>query len=226
MAKRVLDVCGAVLALLVALPLLLIVAVAIKLDSPGPVFFTQRRVGRDGGLFRLYKFRSMVVGSDAGPAITGKKDPRTTRIGRLIRPMRIDELPQLFNVLKGDMSLVGPRPEAPEFVEAYTPEQRQVLALRPGITGPTQLAWMGESEMFPPGVDPAEYYVRTMLPAKLQSDLRYLRSRTLVRDIGYLIQTPFRLIECILIPSRLTSVVRMSGLEQARERERDAARRA
>jgi lipopolysaccharide/colanic/teichoic acid biosynthesis glycosyltransferase len=140
--------------------------------------------------------------------------------------MRIDELPQLLNVLNGDMSLVGPRPEAPEFVEAYTAEQRQVLALRPGITGPTQLTWMGESEMFPPGVDPAQYYVRTMLPAKLQSDLRYLRTRTLMGDIGYLIQTPFRLIERVLIPSRLTSVVRMSGLEQARERERDAARRA
>jgi lipopolysaccharide/colanic/teichoic acid biosynthesis glycosyltransferase len=225
MGKRVLDVGGALLALLVAAPLLLVVAIAIKLDSPGPVFFAQRRVGRHGRLFRLYKFRSMVVGADSGPAITGKADPRTTHVGRLIRPTRIDELPQLFNVLNGDMSLVGPRPEAPEFVEAYTAEQRQVLALRPGITGPTQLAWMGESDLFPPGVDPAQYYVRTMLPEKLQSDLRYLRSRTLIGDVGYLIQTPFRLVERVLIPARLTAALGTSGLEPRRERESDAARR-
>ncbi len=202
MGKRVLDACGASLALLASLPLLLAVAVVIKLDSPGPVLFTQRRVGRGGRLFRLYKFRSMVVGSESGQAITGKADPRTTRIGRLLRPMRLDELPQLLNVLKGDMSLVGPRPESPEFVEAYTAEQREVLALRPGITGPTQLAWLGESDRFPPGVDPARYYVSTMLPEKLQSDLRYLRTRTLAGDLGYLIQTPVRLAELVLARPR------------------------
>jgi lipopolysaccharide/colanic/teichoic acid biosynthesis glycosyltransferase len=223
MGKRVLDVCGAALALLASLPLLLAVAVAIKLDSPGPVLFTQRRVGRGGRLFRLYKFRSMFVGSESGQAITGKADPRTTRIGRLIRPPRIDELPQLLNVLTGDMSLVGPRPESPEFVAAYTAEQRQVLALRPGITGPTQLTWLGESDRFPPGVDPARYYIGTMLPEKLQSDLRYLRTRTLAGDLGYLIQTPFRLIELVL--SCVTSVFRSSGLEHRRGRETDAPRR-
>jgi lipopolysaccharide/colanic/teichoic acid biosynthesis glycosyltransferase len=165
----------------------------------------------------------MVVGSESGPAITGKADPRTTRIGRLIRPVRIDELPQLLNVLTGDMSLVGPRPESPEFVAAYTTEQRRVLALRPGITGPTQLAWLGESDRFPPGVDPARYYIGTMLPEKLQSDLRYLRTRTLAGDLGYLIRTPFCLVELVL--SRVTSVFRVSGLEQRRGRERDAPRR-
>jgi lipopolysaccharide/colanic/teichoic acid biosynthesis glycosyltransferase len=202
MSKRVLDLCGASLALLASLPLLLAVVVAIKLESPGPVLFTQRRVGRGGRLFRLYKFRSMIVGSESGPAITGKADPRTTRIGRLIRPLRLDELPQLLNVLKGDMSLVGPRPEAPEFVAAYTAEQRQVLALRPGITGPTQLAWLGESDWFPADVDPAQYYIRTMLPEKLQSDLRYLRTRTLVGDLGDLILTPVRLAELVLARPR------------------------
>jgi lipopolysaccharide/colanic/teichoic acid biosynthesis glycosyltransferase/glycosyltransferase involved in cell wall biosynthesis len=193
MGKRVLDVCGASFALLVALPLLLVVAVAIKLDSRGPVFFTQLRAGRHGRPFRLYKFRSMVVGSESGPVITGKTDPRTTRVGRLIRPVRIDELPQLVNVLAGDMSLVGPRPEAPEVVASYTAEQRQVLEVRPGITGPTQIAWAGESEQFPPGVDPARYYVGTILPEKLRSDLRYIRTRTLARDLGYLVMTPVRL---------------------------------
>jgi lipopolysaccharide/colanic/teichoic acid biosynthesis glycosyltransferase len=197
MGKRVMDICVASLVLLASLPLFLAVAVAIKLDSPGPVFFRHVRTGRQGRPFRLFKFRSMAVGSEAGPAITGKDDPRTTRIGRLIRPVRIDELPQLLNVLRGDMSLVGPRPESPEFVAAYTAEQRQVLALRPGITGPTQLAWLGESERFPPGVDPADYYIRTMLPEKLESDLRYARTRTLVRDLGYLIQTPVRLAELV-----------------------------
>jgi lipopolysaccharide/colanic/teichoic acid biosynthesis glycosyltransferase len=138
--------------------------------------------------------------------------------------MRVDELPQLLNVLKGDMSLVGPRPEAPEFVEAYTDEQRRVLAVRPGITGPTQLAWMRESEMFPPGVDQAEYYVRAMLPEKLQSDLRYLRTRTLAGDLGYLVQTPFRLTGVILGRVRVGPVLRV-GLNQAGRPERDAARR-
>jgi lipopolysaccharide/colanic/teichoic acid biosynthesis glycosyltransferase len=195
MGKRVLDICGASLALLSSLPLLLAVAIAIKLDSRGPVFFRHARIGRHGRPFRLYKFRSMVVGSESGPAITGKADPRTTRIGRILRPLRIDELPQLLNVLKGDMSLVGPRPESPEFVATYTREQRQVLALRPGITGPTQLAWLGESDRFPSGVDLARYYVSNMLPEKLQSDLRYVRTRTLARDLGYLIQTPIRLAE-------------------------------
>jgi lipopolysaccharide/colanic/teichoic acid biosynthesis glycosyltransferase len=203
MGKRILDVGGASLALLVALPLLVVLAVAIKLDSAGPVLFTHVRVGRYGRVFRLYKFRSMVVGAESGPAVTGKADPRTTRVGRWIRPLRLDELPQLLNVLKGDMSLVGPRPESVEFVAAYTAEQRQVLEVRPGITGPTQLAWMGESDRFPPGVDLAQYYVAHMLPEKLQSDLRYVHTRTLAGDLGYLIQTPFCLAGLVLPKVRL-----------------------
>jgi lipopolysaccharide/colanic/teichoic acid biosynthesis glycosyltransferase len=167
----------------------------------------------------------MFVGSESGQAITGKADPRTTRIGRLIRPVRIDELPQLLNVLTGDMSLVGPRPESPEFVQTYTAEQRQVLALRPGITGPTQLAWMGESDRFPSGVDPAQYYVRIMLPEKLESDLRYIRTRTLAGDLGYLIQTPVHLVERALSQLRLGAARKLVRLEQRRGRERDAANR-
>jgi lipopolysaccharide/colanic/teichoic acid biosynthesis glycosyltransferase len=225
MGKRVLDVCGALLALLVSLPLLLVVAVAIKLDSRGPVFFTQLRAGRQGRPFRLYKFRSMVVGSESGPAITGKADPRTTRIGRLIRPLRVDELPQLLNVLTGDMSLVGPRPEAPEFVASYTAEQREVLALRPGITGPTQLAWLGESDRFPAGVDLAQYYVRSMLPEKLRSDLHYVRTRTLIGDLRYLIRTPVHLAGCALPRSHAGAILKANRLEQRRARERDAAGR-
>jgi lipopolysaccharide/colanic/teichoic acid biosynthesis glycosyltransferase len=211
MAKRLLDIVGASLALLASLPLFLAVAVAIKLDSAGPVLFMQNRVGRNGRTFRLYKFRSMVVGADSGPAITTKADARTTRIGRFIRPLRVDELPQLLNVLKGDMSLVGPRPESPEFVAVYTAEQRRVLALRPGITGPTQLTWLGESNWFPPGVDPAQYYIRTMLPEKLQSDLRYLHTRTLVGDLRYLILTPVRLAELVLARPRAETRSVVSG---------------
>lgn len=225
MGKRVLDVCGATLALLASLPLFLALAVAIKLDSRGPVFFSHIRTGRDGRIFRLYKFRSMFLGSESGPAITGKADPRTTRIGRLIRPLRIDELPQLLNVLTGDMSLVGPRPESPEFVTSYTAEQRQVLALRPGITGPTQLAWLGESDRFPPGVDPAQYYMRTMLPEKLQSDLWYLRTRTFVGDLGYLIQTPVRLAGLVLTRIRFGPALKPARLGQRRGQEHDAAGR-
>jgi lipopolysaccharide/colanic/teichoic acid biosynthesis glycosyltransferase len=123
------------------------------------------------------------------------------------------------------MSLVGPRPEFPEFVAAYTAEQRQVLALRPGITGPTQLAWLGESDRFPPGVDAAQYYVRVMLPEKLQSDLRYLRTRTFVGDLGYLILTPLRLAGLVLTRIASAAVPKPASLVHRRGHERDAARR-
>jgi FlaA1/EpsC-like NDP-sugar epimerase/lipopolysaccharide/colanic/teichoic acid biosynthesis glycosyltransferase len=191
--KRVLDLCGAVFGLALSLPLLLVIAIAIKLDSSGPVLYTPIRAGLKGRPFRLYKLRSMVVGADAGSVITGKADSRITRVGRWIRLLRLDELPQLFNVLKGDMSLVGPRPEACPIAALYTEEQRRVLDLRPGITGPTQLLWMGEADRIPPGISPEQYYVSSLLPQKLQSDLWYVETRTLASDLGYIIQTPFRL---------------------------------
>jgi FlaA1/EpsC-like NDP-sugar epimerase/lipopolysaccharide/colanic/teichoic acid biosynthesis glycosyltransferase len=198
MIKRALDVFGAVAVLAVTWPVFLALAIAIRLDSPGPVFYSQPRVGLGGRRFRLYKFRSMFVGSDKGAAITGPDDSRITRVGRFMRPGRLDELPQLLNVLRGEMSFVGPRPETPAVVDMYTAEQREILTARPGITGPTQLAWLDEQDALPRGVDADQYYVTYLLPQKLESDLRYVRGRTEARDLGYLIQTPLRLGQLLL----------------------------
>jgi FlaA1/EpsC-like NDP-sugar epimerase/lipopolysaccharide/colanic/teichoic acid biosynthesis glycosyltransferase len=196
--KRALDLLGATVGLVLSLPLILIAAVAIKLDSSGSVFFTQRRVGRHGRVFRLYKLRSMVMQADTGSPITAGADPRVTRVGRVIRLLRLDELPQFFNVLIGDMSLVGPRPEAPPIVERYTPEQRRVLDVRPGITGLTQLAWVDEASRIPAGADPGEYYVAEILPRKLALDLQYIRTWTFSADLRILVRTPLRVVQVIL----------------------------
>ncbi len=191
MVKRLIDLAFSLVALVLLLPVFLLVAIAIKLDSPGPVFYAQERAGRRGKTFRILKFRSMVVNAERlGPLVTGNADPRVTRVGRLLRLLKIDELPQLINVLKGDMSLVGPRPEIPAIVEQYTEEQRTVLEVKPGITGPTQLAWVGESETFPPGVNVYEHYTKQFMQEKLKSDLEYVRTRSLAGDLWYVIRTP------------------------------------
>src|SRR5574337_504637 len=175
MVKRFIDLVFSMAALVLLLPVFLLVAIAIKLNSPGPVFYAQERVGRHGKTFRVLKFRSMVANADqAGPSLTGNADPRVTRMGRWLRLLKIDELPQLINVLKGDMSLVGPRPEIPAIVVQYTEEQRTALDVKPGITGPTQLAWVGESDTFPPGVDTYEYYATRFVQEKLKIDLEYV----------------------------------------------------
>jgi FlaA1/EpsC-like NDP-sugar epimerase/lipopolysaccharide/colanic/teichoic acid biosynthesis glycosyltransferase len=210
--KRALDLCGAALGLLLSLPLLIVVAIAVRLDSVGPVLVAQLRVGRRGRLFRLYKFRSMVVQADTGSAITGGDDQRVTRVGRIIGPLHIDALPQLLNVLKGDMSLVGPRPEAPSIVERYTPEQRTVLEVRPGITGVTQLGWLNESRRLPAGSDPTEYYVRYILPRKLETDLHYVRTRTFAADIRLLVRTPLHLGHFVLAQPHLRPLLKIGRL--------------
>jgi lipopolysaccharide/colanic/teichoic acid biosynthesis glycosyltransferase len=151
--KRMLDVVGSALGLLVLLPVLVIVAVAIKFDSPGPIFFRQERVGLRGGSFRIFKFRSMVVGAArAGTAITVRGDSRITRVGKFLRSSKVDELPQLINVLAGDMSIVGPRPEVPEFMKFYTPDQRAIiLSMRPGITDYAAILFRDESSLLDRG---------------------------------------------------------------------------
>ena len=175
--------------LLVLAPLFLMVSVLIKLDSPGAVLYRSTRVGRDGRPFTLYKFRSMVAGAAlCGPAITADQDTRVTRIGRMLRRTKIDELPQLVNVLLGDMSLVGPRPEDPRYVALYSPEQRAVLAARPGITSPASLRYRSEEGLLT-GEDWEDLYVRRILPAKLAIDLDYLRRRTVWSDFGVILAT-------------------------------------
>jgi lipopolysaccharide/colanic/teichoic acid biosynthesis glycosyltransferase/nucleoside-diphosphate-sugar epimerase len=185
MSKRLFDLALSAAGLLVVWPLLLVIALFIKLDSRGPVFFRQQRIGRHGRPFAILKFRTMVENaSSIGPRLTQKRDPRITRIGQLLRWLKLDELPQLLNVLVGDMSLVGPRPEDPHFVALYTPEQRQVLSVRPGIVGPSQITGRDELEKYPDDVvDTEQYYVEHILPEKLATDLDYVRSCSLSGDL-------------------------------------------
>src|SRR4030095_12618259 len=172
MLKRAVDLVIATLGLVLLLPLLLLVAALIKIDSHGPVFFRQARVGLNGRSFRIFKFRSMVSGAHKmGSRLTTKRDPRVTRIGQILRWFKIDELPQLINVLIGDMSLIGPRPEDPHFVAFYTAEQRAVLSVRPGIVGPSQILGRDELDSYPEGLKDTEgYYIEHILPDKLSRD--------------------------------------------------------
>jgi lipopolysaccharide/colanic/teichoic acid biosynthesis glycosyltransferase len=187
-AKRAFDILMAGLLLLCLLPLLLILAALVRLSSPGPVLFRQQRVGKDGRLFWLYKFRSMRV-ADAGPSVTASGDDRITPVGRFLRKWKLDELPQLVNVFKGDMSLVGPRPEVPEYVARYTEEQREVLSVRPGITGVSQLAYRDEEALLAGREDIDAFYTNMVMPAKLALDLRYVREWTLRADLMILLKT-------------------------------------
>jgi len=189
MMKRLFDFLSALIGLIVLSPLLLITSVVIKLTSPGPVFHRGERVGLNGKVFKLYKFRTMIVNAaKMGPGITAQNDPRITRVGQLLRATKIDELPQLINVLKGDMSLVGPRPEDPRYVAQYTPEQKRILSVRPGITSAASLAFRKEEQMLS-GPNWERMYCAEVLPAKLTMDLDYFSHRTLFSDIFLIIRT-------------------------------------
>ena len=181
--KRPFDIIVSIFALLILSPLLLLTSILIKLTSPGPVFYRAKRVGKDGVPFKLYKFRSMTVAADeVGPKITAQGDIRVTPVGRWLRRLKIDELPQFINVLKGEMSVVGPRPEDPDYVNAYTPEQRRVLQVRPGVTSPASVCYRHEEQLLS-GDDWEEKYIDEILPKKLQIELDYLRKRTLFTDL-------------------------------------------
>ncbi len=189
MSKRLFDLLLAAAALLLLSPLMLAVAVAIRLDSPGPVFFRQQRVGRHGVPFNIHKFRSMRDGA-AGPALTVGADPRITRVGAWLRRLRLDELPQLLDVLQGTMSLVGPRPELPRYVAHYPPALRErALAVRPGITDPSSLAFLDEAARLAAAADPEREYIERILPAKLQCAADYAARASLATDLGVLWRT-------------------------------------
>lgn len=182
--KRAFDIVFASVALLLLLPLLALFALAVALSSPGGAFFRQVRVGRGGREFRLLKFRSMRPGSEARGQLTiGGRDPRITPVGRFLRKTKLDELPQLWNVLAGDMSIVGPRPEVPRYVALYTAGQRAVLGVRPGITGMASLDYVDENELLAKASDPERAYVEEVMPAKLALDLRYVRERSMLLDL-------------------------------------------
>lgn len=171
-------------------PILVPIAIWVKIDSKGPVFYRQSRVGRGNKDFGLYKFRSMEVGADRKGLITvGGHDPRVTRAGYYLRKYKLDELPQLINVLKGDMSLVGPRPEVRKYVELYTPEQRRVLRVRPGITDPASIRYRNENELLAQTDDPEKCYRETIMPDKLCINLEYIDNRSFTGDIGIIFRT-------------------------------------
>ena len=186
---RFIDVAASGLGMVLLAPLFLAIAVAIKLSSPGPVFYRATRIGKDGVSFRLYKFRSMVVGADkSGPGITTAEDRRITPVGRFLRKTKLDELPQLINVLRGEMSLVGPRPEDPRYVAYYTPDQRQVLRVRPGITSAASLRYRDEAALLT-GPDWEKTYIESIMPQKLAIELAYLQQRNLLTDLELIVRT-------------------------------------
>ncbi|MBA2721879.1 MAG: sugar transferase [Methylibium sp.] len=191
MAKRTFDLLLASFGLLLFAPLMTVIALAIRLDSPGPVFFRQQRVGRHGALFRIHKFRTMVVDApERGPPLTVGDDARITRMGRFLRARRLDELPQLIDVIKGDMSLVGPRPELPRFVALYPDALRErVLAVRPGLTDPAALAYLDEGDRLARAADPEREYVDVLMPAKLRASADYAASASLGSDLRVLART-------------------------------------
>jgi lipopolysaccharide/colanic/teichoic acid biosynthesis glycosyltransferase len=184
--RRCVDVVAAVCGLALAWPLLVGLGVAIRLTSPGPAIFRQIRVGRAGRSFEIWKFRTMVAGADrAGPMVSGRADPRITPLGQWLRGNRLDELPQLVNLLRGDLTLVGPRPEVPRFIGSYTAAERDLLRVRPGIIGPGALLFATtQSGELDQAADPDAYYVLHHLHPKLTLDLEYLTDRRLSRDVA------------------------------------------
>lgn len=188
--KRALDVVGSALGLIMLAPAFPIVAIAIKCDSPGPVFFRQDRVGRGGRVFQIYKFRSMAVKAADGTALTLRGDKRITRVGAFLRKTKLDELPQLINVLTGDMSLVGPRPEVPEFMKFYSSEQRAIiLSMRPGITDYAAILFRDESSLLSPDDDPVALYRYKIMPIKFGYYERYSREMSLLNDLRIILAT-------------------------------------
>ena len=189
--RRAVDVVVALAALVLLSPLLALTALLIKLDSPGPVLYAQERIGRNGRPFRMLKFRSMVADAERlGAAVAGRHDPRITRVGAFLRATKLDELPQLVNVLVGHMTLIGPRAEVPRYVRHYRDDERPVLAVRPGLTGPGQILFSREQAAELDGAaDPEAEYLERQLHVKLAVDLEYLRGRGLTRDLAILGQT-------------------------------------
>lgn len=186
--KRAFDILCSFLGLTVLSPVLLVVSVLVAVTSPGGVFFRQERIGKDGKPFRIFKFRSMRK-DNAGLKITIGNDSRITPVGRFLRKSKIDELPQLINVLVGDMSFVGPRPEVADYVNLYTPYQRQVLLVRPGITGLASIRFRNENDLLTASDDPNRTYVEQIMPRKIDLDLEYIPRASVFYDIKLIFQT-------------------------------------
>ena len=190
MIKRVFDIILSALGLILLSPLFLVLAIAIATDSPGGIFYRQTRVGKNGHPFRIFKFRSMRSGSDKkGQLTVGSTDQRITRTGRFIRKHKLDEFPQLINVLKGDMSLVGPRPEVPKYVAMYNDEQKKVLSVRPGITDYASIEYANENDLLSSSSNPEKTYIDEVMPAKLELNKKYISEAGLGTDIKLIFRT-------------------------------------
>lgn len=194
--KRLFDILSSAIAFILLSPILIVLAVAIMIDSKGGVFYKQKRIGKNGKAFMLYKFRSMRTGSDRKGLITvGSNDDRTTKVGRFIRKYKLDELPQLINILKNDMSVVGPRPEVEKYVQLYTAEQRKVLSVKPGLTDLASLAYINENEILGRAKDPEKTYVEQIMPAKLRLNLEYIEKQSFWFDLKIIAKTLMRIVD-------------------------------
>jgi lipopolysaccharide/colanic/teichoic acid biosynthesis glycosyltransferase len=194
MSKRIIDIVLSLSALVILMPLLLFIAIWIATDSRGGVFYIQGRVGKDNRDFSMLKFRTMRPGADTRGLLTvGGRDPRVTGAGYYLRKAKLDELPQLLNILVGDMSIVGPRPEVRKYVDHYTPEQMKVLSVRPGLTDYASLEYIDEDELLSQSKEPEKTYLENIMPAKLELNLRYIRERNTLRDLGIILKTLRRL---------------------------------
>ncbi len=191
MAKRVLDIFVALLVLTVLSPIMLLSAILVKLTTKGPLFYLQERVGLYGKPFHIYKFRTMVVNADKiGAQITvGERDPRITKVGHILRTTRIDEFPQMLNVLKGDMTIIGTRPEVPRYVKEYSDEMKATLLMQPGASGVASIAYRYENEMLKDKKDPEQYYIDTILPDKMRINLDYLKKFSIWQDLWLMLRT-------------------------------------
>ncbi|MCK4956709.1 MAG: sugar transferase [Candidatus Cloacimonetes bacterium] len=193
---RFFDVIFSFLGLLILLPIMIIVSLMILLESKGGVFYKQLRVGKDNRIFKLYKFRSMTIGSDKKGLITvGSKDSRITKIGYFIRKYKIDELPQLLNVLIGEMSLVGPRPEVKKYVELYTKEEKQVLSVKPGITDYASIEYSEENILLGKSKNPEQTYIKEIIPAKIALNMKYINNKTIIEYFRIIILTIIKILK-------------------------------
>lgn len=194
--KRAFDFVLSLLGLIIFFPVLLVISILIILDSKGGVFFGQKRVGKDETLFKLIKFRTMHTGSDKKGLLTvGHKDKRITHVGYFLRKSKLDELPQLLNILKGDMSFVGPRPEVPRYVEMYNEDQLKVLQVRPGLTDYASLEYIHESELLAKSENPEKTYIEEIMPAKLKLNQKYIREKSFFTDLKIIGKTMLKIIK-------------------------------
>ena len=195
--KRVFDIIVSFCGIIILFPLIIIVSILIKITSKGPVLFKQVRVTKNGKLFKIYKFRTMKENSEGNKQITVGKDNRITGIGHILRKTKLDELPQLFNVLKGEMSLVGPRPEVPKYVELYTDEQREILKVPAGITDYASIYFSNESELLGEAENPEELYIKKIMPYKIELNKKYINEIGIMTDIKIIILTILKILGLI-----------------------------